>query len=353
MNEPPRPSSLGEILDRTANFYRSRFLVFFGIAVVPTAVVLVFASAIFLLVAWSGSAGKKPPHPAIFDIVAIVILVGFFLVLFLIFVAAMALASAAMSHAVARFYVGATITIRQAYKAVSPRFWRYTGLYLLEALFVWILPGAVAIGLLAGSAVLARKAGMGAAGSTMVGLLTFLVFAALGGFALWMLLELSLAFPACVVEQIRPWPAIKRSFSLTKGTMGRIFLLYLLGGILNWLISISVTIPMTIVMALLPGANNPQHAQTAAMILLFVVYGSAFAVQSLTKPVYGIALILFYYDQRIRQEGFDIEWMMQRAGLVSPQPFAPGPAAPESSAPQSSELQPSTDLPPQSSGESV
>ena len=50
------------------------------------------------------------------------------------------------------------------------------------------------------------------------------------------------------------------------------------------------------------------------MIVIFSYYGSAFAVQALTKPVYGIALVLFYYDQRIRQEGFDIEWMMQRGG---------------------------------------
>ena len=28
--------------------------------------------------------------------------------------------------------------------------------------------------------------------------------------------------------------------------------------------------------------------------------------------------MFFYYDQRIRLEGFDIEWMMQRAGLVVP-----------------------------------
>jgi hypothetical protein len=31
-----------------------------------------------------------------------------------------------------------------------------------------------------------------------------------------------------------------------------------------------------------------------------------------------IASVLFYYDQRIRKEGFDIEWMMQRAGLAQP-----------------------------------
>jgi hypothetical protein len=33
-----------------------------------------------------------------------------------------------------------------------------------------------------------------------------------------------------------------------------------------------------------------------------------------------IAAVLFYYDQRIRKEGFDSEWMMQRAGLAPAQP---------------------------------
>jgi hypothetical protein len=37
--------------------------------------------------------------------------------------------------------------------------------------------------------------------------------------------------------------------------------------------------------------------------------------------------VLFYYDQRIRKEGFDIEWMMQRAGMTD---AAIPPAAPVS-----------------------
>jgi hypothetical protein len=45
-------------------------------------------------------------------------------------------------------------------------------------------------------------------------------------------------------------------------------------------------------------------------------------VRALTKPVYGIALTLFYFDQRIRKEGFDIEWMMQKAGMVQASPAA-------------------------------
>jgi hypothetical protein len=32
-------------------------------------------------------------------------------------------------------------------------------------------------------------------------------------------------------------------------------------------------------------------------------------------PVFPIALTLFYYDQRIRQEAFDIERMMEAAGM--------------------------------------
>ena len=33
MNEPLRPLTLGEILDRTVQFYRSRFLVYLGISI--------------------------------------------------------------------------------------------------------------------------------------------------------------------------------------------------------------------------------------------------------------------------------------------------------------------------------
>jgi hypothetical protein len=39
-------------------------------------------------------------------------------------------------------------------------------------------------------------------------------------------------------------------------------------------------------------------------------------LQVALAPVSAIALVLIYYDQRIRKEGFDIEWMMQQAGLT-------------------------------------
>jgi len=41
-------------------------------------------------------------------------------------------------------------------------------------------------------------------------------------------------------------------------------------------------------------------------------------ITTLLGPIFPIALTLFYYDQRIRQEGFDIERMMEAAGLNIP-----------------------------------
>jgi hypothetical protein len=241
-----------------------------------------------------------------------------------IYLAVTALAAAAMSHAVSLVYLGGGTTIRDAYKSVWRRGWRYIGLYLLQAVFVGIAPMAGWIVLLlfgAGAAVLAKKAGMGDLGGGMLfGLMAFLAFAALAGYSVWMLLRISLAFPACVVEQRTAWLSVKRSFQLCQGTKGRIFLLFLLVAALGWLLSMGVTIPLAILTALIPGINSPQHAQILGVLMLLIVYGAAFAVQSLIRPVYGIALVLFYYDQRIRLEGFDIEWMMQLAGMVQPPP---------------------------------
>jgi hypothetical protein len=43
-----------------------------------------------------------------------------------------------------------------------------------------------------------------------------------------------------------------------------------------------------------------------------------FFTNTFIGPMYATGLTLFYYDQRIRKEGFDIEWMMQAAGLTVP-----------------------------------
>ncbi len=321
MNETPRPLNLGEILDRTIQLYRSRFLVFFGIAFVPTGVVLTLAAIIFILFALISLGGVSiNSNPAV-GFMAIMLIVVIVSVALPICLSAAALGSAAINKAVTHPWLSEQITIRDAYKQAWRRGWSYIALFLLEALLVWVVPLAVWIGLVFFGtimAALAQTAGMGMAAGAIFFMGAIVVISALATYCVWMLLRLSLAFPACVVEGISSTAAIKRSFSLSNGTRGRILLLYTLGTVLNYLLMMAITVPAIFVLALLPGANNPERAQTASMVMLIVIYGTSFAVQALTRPVYGIALMLFYYDQRIRKEGYDIEWMMQQAGMMTP-----------------------------------
>jgi hypothetical protein len=321
MNEPLHPSSLSEILDRTAQIYRARFLVFLGIAVIPTAVMVAFAGGGVLVFLFSGLNAPTP----VFGVAAVLALAALGLVGLPIFIAITALAAAALSHAASRQFLGQAVTIRDSYKAVWRRGWHYIGVWLLRIAAVWIIPFAAWFLLFLSSTLLgalAGSAGMGVNGG-FVAFFMFIVVTGLVTYGVWMNLRLSLAFPACVVEQIGPWNALRRTFSLTNGTKGRILLLYLLGAALNWIVTIAIWIPITLIVYLFPGSASPRHEQVAGAIAGFAVYGVSFAVQALTQPVFGIALVLFYYDQRIRHEAFDIEWMMLQAGLIVPPPPQP------------------------------
>ncbi len=51
-------------------------------------------------------------------------------------------------------------------------------------------------------------------------------------------------------------------------------------------------------------------------LFLPATYALNTAFSILIIPIYPIALTLFYYDQRIRLEGYDIERMMETAGMI-------------------------------------
>jgi len=260
-------------------------------------VVLALACPIGLVIAWWSAAGAGSVSETTGYILVAVFALVVSLAALPVLLAAAALALAAMNHAVSRVHMGQTTTIREAYKSVWPRCWRYTGLLILEGLMIGAAPLAAWIALVflvAGAAAWAQRAGMESiAGAAFLILAVVLVVVALIGFTIWMLLRLSLAFPACVVEQIGAWTAIKRSAFLCTGTKGRIFVLYLLVAMLGWLLSMGVTMPLTILLVLLPGLSDPQHAQIASVVIVIISYGASFAVQALIRPVYGIALVLF------------------------------------------------------------
>jgi hypothetical protein len=56
------------------------------------------------------------------------------------------------------------------------------------------------------------------------------------------------------------------------------------------------------------------------------IYIADFLGGALAGPVTTIALVLVYYDQRVRKEAFDLQLMMEAVGQAAPAP--PAAAAP-------------------------
>jgi hypothetical protein len=130
-------------------------------------------------------------------------------------------------------------------------------------------------------------------------------------FGVWMMLRYSLANSACVFEGLGIRASLKRSIFLSQGSRGKIFVMFLLAGVLIMVVSGAASLPVIV--------SAFKHPQTAGQVSLFMtiyLLVTGFVVTSLTTPIYGIGLTLFYYDARIRKEGFDIEWMMRRATPV-------------------------------------
>ena len=305
-----RPMHLGEILDRTTHIYRRHFLLFAGIAAGPSVVVLACFAAGFLAIHAARNGGATASALAALEILGI-LAVGLPL-----YILAGGFGFAALSQAARKRFFDEPVTIRGIYREAWPHGWRYLGLFALQFLILSIVPFAVIFfGILGlGIYIRATRVAPSNAGEATA-LIVIAVFALLCAYVLWMLPRLCLSFAASVAENAGIWQSLKRGWTLSRGTRWRVLLLFVMGAVCGWMLSWLVTVPIILAISLIPGMSSPQHSRLMESIALFGVYGAGFVVQALVRPVYGIALVLFYYDQRIRKEGYDIEWMMQQAGL--------------------------------------
>jgi hypothetical protein len=314
MNEPLHPLRLGEILDRTAQIYRARFPAFLGIAAIPAATMFVFTAALVTVISGVGASMKGATGNA--GVLGWSLLIVLLVLIIPVTLGAVSLGEAAIVDAAALTFLGHPFTIRGAYRGAWKRGWRYVGLLILQGLAIGVGP-AIAFFLIVGILIASKVRGMATNDpSPVFGGLVFVLVIVIGALAVWMLLRVCLAFPACVVEQATAWSALRRGTRLSVGTKRRIVVLYILGLLLTQILAWAVAFPAMIAIAFIPGLQGEKHAQLLGVIIMIVSYGAMFAMRALTKPIYGIALTIFYFDQRIRKEGFDIEWLMQQAGMT-------------------------------------
>ena len=313
-----RPLTLGEILDRTAQLYRSNFWLFAGISAVYAGVLLVLG-----LMQTGLQEVLRMEH--LTDRLMGLNLAAAGVEWLFIFLFG-GIAVAANNRAVAWVHLGEPATIRGAYASILPRFGRYIWLMTIMAFVIW-LPLVLTYGGYFATLFLyvKRRSGMPsshatsatiASSSPQAALLLVGVTLAFGAlllvglaYAVLMGLRYSLAVAACVVEDLKARQGLRRSVELSKGARGRIFVLGLLVFVIQFGL-VAITQMFFVVVAFQQHGQLPVGLRVLQQVIGFVT-------NTFIGPMYATGLTLFYYDQRVRKEGFDIEWMMQAAGLTA------------------------------------
>jgi hypothetical protein len=319
-----RPLSLGEILDRMFQLYRSRFLMFAGIAS--------FAAGLDLVWKLIQTSGVQMAQHHLAPVTLGLVNTGFSLISMVVYVLVSAVAMAATSRAVSALYLGQETGIGQAYREVKPHWFRYVRLYFTASFLAWGPAVLIFVGLIALAAALpamfGASAGVGAglAIVALVGLSMFVVVP----FGVWMMLRYSLSNPACVFEDLMVRPSLKRSIQLSTGRKGSILVMMFLAWVISMVLTYAGLMPL-IINVVHTVVNHSKPAVSFGLTIYSLLVG--FVVTSITLPLYSIGLTLYYFDQRIRMEGFDVEWLLQKATPEPPPlPTASLPAVPTSQA---------------------
>jgi len=316
-----RPLSLGELLDRTFRLYRNHFWLFVGIMAVPSAFSVPLMVLIFPMQS-SAFSGRNPSPSLIFGTLVLMVICYF------VFMVVYALGVGAATLAVSDVYLGQETTVRGAYKKVWGNFWRIIGVVAIVMLrifgmFLIILAG---IGAVVGIS-FAVLAALGAlnnnskpALAAIVGIIMFLAYiAGLGACMLWSL-RYAVSIPSLLLERVGVLAAVRRSVQLTKGRRWHLMAAVFLCAVIAYVGVIVFQGPffVTMMFSMRGGAIPDWLGYTMAI--------SGAVGSAITGPILMIALVLCYYDTRIRKEAFDLQFMMASLESAAPAPDAGTPA---------------------------
>jgi hypothetical protein len=272
MSSDLRPMTLGELLDRTFSLYRKNFLLFVGIVALPYLVLLAFqlSGVAFRL---GGRSNTLQLMSVLWTFATLIVNLGVY-----------AASQGATVIAVSHLHLGRPISIAESFAGIKGRI-----------LYIALIVIGYGIGI-----------GVGFVLLIIPGIILALMW--------------SLTVPVAVLEDTGLRDSVSRSAQLTKGARGRAFIIYLLFVILLYAAYMVWMIPLfAVIGAMSRGHNNPSEIMLWTQITFPV---GVFLSQCLVAPLMTIGLSLFYYDQRVRKEAFDLQHMM--AALDAPSGEAAG-----------------------------
>jgi len=301
-----RPLTTGELLDRTFHLYRNNFVLFAGIASVAAATVVMA----LMLLAYLGNAiatqtREIDPSRLFLDLLI------YFGVLALFYILGSSLATGGTIYAVSKVHLGQSVSISESYGKVLPNLGRILVVILaiVGRIIVMLVVGYVCL------FVFGLMVGLIFAGYRSRGVFMFTYTVGLvGGLTIYVLairlyFKLSVAIQACMLENTGTRDSLRRSIFLTRDYLWRIFLIYLLTGVIGFALSFVLHWPAALL----------TNSYVTVMIWQSL---ATFIATTLSFPISTIATSLLYYDLRVRKEALDLQLMMESLGQTQNQAAA-------------------------------
>lgn len=272
-----RPLEIGDLLDETFRMYRRHFLLFAGISVLLSLPAAALSGLAFGLLGGLVQTGgtSSPPDLSIFTVMlpvlALASLLGIGLVPF---------SYGAVTFAACESAAGRPVSAGSVVRGVGRRYFALLGYWLLfffslfVSLILCVLP---------------------------VVLWTWV-------FVMWIV-----ATPVMFVENAGLGAAVGRSRMLVQGRWWRTFLALFLLAIVFYVVRLALSAFVEIAQVLLELVLSP-------FIAAAIASASAEIVDALVNPVMQIAIVLIYFDLRVRREALDLFQMAHRLALPQAAP---------------------------------
>jgi MFS family permease len=304
------PMTFGQILDRIFRVVRSNLRPFLAIGVVPFGVLFGFYAVFFGALYLAGVFQHPPAQPNIPAMLWIIVPLG------LLFIPAMfvmyGLYYGASTYAAVQADRDVKVTAGEAFRHAWSKLGRYVWLMVLRSLIISIPIAVLAIAIGVGGLLLGLiPKGGNPNPAALFFLIPLAILFYLGAiaYAVLMSLRLSLAFPACVRENLTAMQAIKRSGVLTNGAKGRIFLVILIIYAISYAIVMVLYAVGLFVFAIGALATAGHASFTSPITIILAVVGvlvllALFLLWSaILMAAYSTAFAVFYRDQSLRQQG--------------------------------------------------
>jgi hypothetical protein len=318
-----RPMALGEILDRSLEIYRRQFGLFVGLAFFPA-----LAAAAIEIIEYSlwGAypRGTLEIVPGI-EVAELAWMLGFYhfglFFQLLVWPAITAMASPSFLGS------GDAISINSAFSLARQRWRGWVGISALLVVLVLVVPEVTGAAIFIGTAAVSSEVLKFSEASMEMFLPPLLIVVSVSAWLAigWMTAVFGIAIPSRKLEGLGIRRAIRRGRRLSRGSRLRILVVWTMPALLTFILELVLTRAVAVFRSGCPALIDDRlilfrilawkgSCLSSGVVEEIRAFGEALVIGPL-MPVFPIALTVFYYDQRIRQEGFDIERMMEAAGM--------------------------------------